>query len=80
MKKSIVLTLTDEELIELERIMADDDCEGDLRFQRKHVGDKARGALEGRGHRKPWFEFPRGDPISSELKESCLSKLEHILN
>ena len=68
MKKSIVLALTDEELIELERIMADDDCEGALRFLRKHVGDKARGALDGRGHCKPWFEFPGGDSIPSEFK------------
>lgn len=32
MKKSIVLTLSDEELIELERIMLDDDYEGALKF------------------------------------------------
>jgi len=30
MKKSIVLTLDDEELLELEHIMLDDDCEGAL--------------------------------------------------
>jgi hypothetical protein len=50
MKKSIVLTLTDEELIELERTILDDDSEGSLRFLKKHIGDKARGALENRGH------------------------------
>ncbi len=41
MKKSIVLTLTDEELIELERTILDDDSEGALRFLKKHIGDKA---------------------------------------
>jgi len=32
MKKSLTLTLTDEELLELERTMLDDDCEGALRL------------------------------------------------
>ena len=49
MKKSIVLALDEQELLELERIMIDDDCEAALRFLRKHIKDKARGALENRG-------------------------------
>ena len=76
MKKSLILTLTDEELIELERIMIDDDCEAALRFLRKHIKDKARGALENRGHCKPWFEIfgqsaitsQSGRPEGSEMK------------
>ena len=69
MKKSIVLTLTDEELIELERIVLDDDREGAMRFLKKHVGDKARGALENRGHCKPWFEVFGQSPIPNDLRK-----------
>ena len=43
MKKSIILALSDKELIELERIMVDDDASGALRFLQKHIGNKARG-------------------------------------
>jgi hypothetical protein len=67
MKKSIVLTLTDEELIELVRIIMDDDREGALKFLKKHVGDKARGALEGKGHCKPWFEVFGQSAIPGDL-------------
>ncbi len=35
MKKSIMLTLNDEELIELERILVDNDEDGALKFLRK---------------------------------------------
>ena len=69
MKKSLTLTLTDEELLELERTMLDDDCEGALRLLKKHVGDKARGALEGRGHCKPWFEVFGQRPIPNEFRK-----------
>ena len=69
MKKSIVLTLTDEELIELVRVIMDDDSEGALKFLKKHVGDKARGALEGKGHCKPWFEVFGGSPIPNEYRK-----------
>ncbi len=68
MKKSIVLTLTDEELIELVRIIIDDDSEEALKFLKKHVGDKVRGSLEGKGHCKPWFETPGENPIPDKHK------------
>ena len=64
MKKSIILTLTDEELIELVRIIVDEDGEAALRFLKRQVGDKARRVLEGKGHCQPWFEMP--GPIPDE--------------
>lgn len=70
MKKSIVLTLNDKELIELECIMADGDCEGALKFPKNHIGDKARGALEGRGHCKPWFELLGQSHIPDGFRKS----------
>lgn len=42
MKKSITLTLSDEELIELERIMADDDREGALFIRRERNEQRAK--------------------------------------
>ena len=60
MKKSIVLALTDEELIELECSMLDNDCEEALQFLQKHFKDRARATLEGEGHCKPYFEI-RGE-------------------
>lgn len=56
MKKSILLTLSDQELIELQRIIFDEDKEEALRFLQKHFRDKARATLEGEGHCKPWFK------------------------
>lgn len=49
MKRTIILTLTDEELIELDRIIMDDDSELALKFLKKHIGDRARSTLEGKG-------------------------------
>ena len=69
MKKSIILTLTDGELMELERIILDDDREAALKFLKTHVADKARGALEKRGHCKPYFELPGSSPIPEEFRE-----------
>ena len=69
MKKSIVLTLADEELIELVRIIMDDDSEGALKFLKKHVGSKARGAMEGKDHCKPWFEVSGQSPILKEFRK-----------
>jgi hypothetical protein len=69
MKKSIIVTPSDEELIELERIMADDDWEGALKFLKRHIGERARGALDGRGHCKPWFEFPGRSAIPDEFRK-----------
>jgi hypothetical protein len=47
MKKSIQLTLSDEDLIELMRILLDEDAEGALAFLRNHFKGKARELLEG---------------------------------
>jgi hypothetical protein len=58
MKRSIVLTLSDEDLIELERIILDEDKEEALCFLKKHFKDKARATLNGEGHCKPYFEMP----------------------
>jgi hypothetical protein len=56
MKKSIILALSDEELMELLRIILDEDEKEALRFLQKHFKDKARAVLEGEGHCKPSFE------------------------
>jgi hypothetical protein len=69
MKKSITITLSDEELIELERIMIDDDLEGALRFLKRHIGERARGALDGKGHCKPCFELPGRSAIPDEFRK-----------
>jgi len=68
MKKSITLTLDDEDL-ELERIILDNDCEGAVRFPKRHVGDKARGVLEGRGRCKPWYEIFGQSAVPDEFKK-----------
>lgn len=47
MKKSIQLLLEDEDLIELMRVLLDDDPQGALEFLRKHLKGKARELLEG---------------------------------
>lgn len=50
MKKSITLTLSDEELMELERILLDEDREAALRFLKKHLDKKVREIISGEGH------------------------------
>ncbi len=50
MNKSIVFTLSEEELFELERIMLDDDNEAALRFLKVHFGKPVRVAISGEGH------------------------------
>lgn len=45
MKKSIMLTLNDEELIDVERILLDEDMEGALRFLKKHFDKKVSATL-----------------------------------
>jgi len=50
MKKSIILPLTDEELMELQRILLDSDTSGALRFLKKHLEKKVSAALSGEGH------------------------------
>jgi len=47
MKKSIQVTLEDPDLIELMRILLDEDAEGVLTFLRTHFKGKARELLEG---------------------------------
>jgi len=71
MKKALVLVLTDEELIELERILIDEDREAAFVFLRRHVGNKAIDALEKRGHCKPWFEVFGGSPDSSQTNRQA---------
>jgi hypothetical protein len=47
MKKGFNLVLDDPDLIELIRILLDEDAEGALTFLRKHFKGKARDMLEG---------------------------------
>jgi len=47
MKKSVVLSLTDEELQDLYRVLIDRDAEGALRFLNQHLRNKVHQALEG---------------------------------
>jgi len=49
-KKSIILTFSDEELFELERIMLDDDSEGALKFLKKRLEREVKAAVSGEGH------------------------------
>jgi len=50
MKKSIVLSLSDEELFELERIMLDNDSESALKAMKKHLERGVKAAISGEGH------------------------------
>jgi len=45
MKKSITLTLSDEELMELQRILLDEDSEQALHFAKKHLNRRCRKPL-----------------------------------
>jgi hypothetical protein len=47
MKKALQITLEDREVIELMRILLDDDAEGALAFLKQHLKGKARDLLEG---------------------------------
>ncbi len=47
MKKTLSLVIEDDELIELMRILLDDDAEGALAFLKTHFKGKARDLLEG---------------------------------
>jgi len=53
MRKSIVPTLSDEELVDLQRIILDEDREEALAFLQQHFKDKARAAIIG-----PLIEVP----------------------
>ena len=47
MKKSVHVVLDDQEIIELMRILMDNDTEAALSFLKKHFKGKARDLLEG---------------------------------
>ena len=47
MKKALVVPLTDEELLDLCRIILDEDAEGALEFVKKHLKKKVNKTLEG---------------------------------
>ena len=47
MKKAMSLVLEDEDLLELMRVLMDDDAEGALAFLKTHLKGKARDLLEG---------------------------------
>lgn len=47
MKKSLSIVVDDEDLLELMRILMDDDAEGALAFLKQHFKGKARDLLEG---------------------------------
>jgi len=47
MKKGLTIILTDEELLDLCRIILDKDAEGALQFVEKHLKKPANEALEG---------------------------------
>jgi hypothetical protein len=47
MKKSLHILLDDEDIIELMRILLDEDAEGALAFLKKHTKGKTRALLEG---------------------------------
>ena len=47
MKKNLSVVVEDEDLVELIRILMDDDVEGALAFLKKHFKGKARDLLEG---------------------------------
>jgi hypothetical protein len=53
MKKSITITLSDEELMELQRILLDEDREEALRFLKKHLNKKVQEVISGKSHCKP---------------------------
>ncbi len=50
MKKSISLTLSDEELMELQRILLDEDREAALQFLKTHLDKKIKAVISGEGH------------------------------
>jgi hypothetical protein len=47
MKKSLHLVLDDEDILELIRVLMDDDAAGGLAFLKQHFKGKARELLEG---------------------------------
>ncbi len=50
MKKSITLTLSDEELIELEHILLDEDREAALQFLKTRLDNQVKSVIDAKGH------------------------------
>ena len=50
MKKSITLVLNDEELIELQRILLDEDKEEALQFLKTYLVKQVKAVVSGEGH------------------------------
>jgi hypothetical protein len=69
MKKSITITLSDEELMELQRILLDEDKEEALRFLKKHLNKKVQEVISDKGHCKPWFELPGRSAVADEFRK-----------
>ncbi|MDO8490410.1 MAG: hypothetical protein Q7T04_00160 [Dehalococcoidia bacterium] len=53
MNKSITLTLNDEEMMELQRIIIDDDKDEALSFVKRHFKNKVRAGIMGEGQCQP---------------------------
>ena len=68
MKRALILPLTDEELLELQRIILDEDRENALRFLKKHFADKEKGTLEEAGHCNPRSDLPGRSYVPDEFK------------
>ena len=49
MNKSIIISLSDEDLFELERIMLDNDSEGALKAMKRHLEREVKAAISGEG-------------------------------
>ncbi len=53
MNKSITLTLNDEEMMELQRIIMDDDKDEALTFVKRHFKNRVRAGIMGEGQCQP---------------------------
>jgi len=49
-KKSFTLTLSNEDLMELQRILLDEDKEEALRFLKTHLEKQVKATISGEGH------------------------------
>lgn len=56
MKKSTLLAVSNEELLQPYQIIIDQDEKEVLHFSEKYLKIEVRKLLEGIGHCKPWFE------------------------
>ncbi len=50
MKKSVTLILNNEELMELRRVLLDEDAEAALQFLKIYLGKQVKAAISGEGH------------------------------